>query len=148
VTAPEADVGQLCASVAAAVTRQTIERLAAEGFHDARAAHTAVFAGLVAGDRTVTELAARLGISPQAVSKTVAELERAGYLRKARDGTDARARRLEISERGAELVAATRRVRTAVNRDIVRWLGVRDVGELTRLLSALVELYHGPEPDR
>ena len=125
VTVAEDDIGQLCACVAAAVARQTVERLAGEGFHDARLTHSSVFAGLVAGDRTVTQLAGRLGISPQAVSKTVAELERSGYLRKVRDGADARARRLEISERGQELVAATRRVRSAVSRDIARWLGAR-----------------------
>ncbi len=145
VTIADTDIGQLCSFVAAATTGRTIERLAAEGFHDARLTHRAVFTGLVAGDRTVTQLAGRLGISSQAVSKTVSELERSGYLRKVRDGADARARLLEITERGLELVAATGRVRNAVNRDTARWLGARDVTELTRLLLALAELYQEPD---
>jgi len=57
------------------------------------------------------------------VSKTVSELERSGYVRKVPDVDDARARRLEITEHGNELVAATRRARTVVNREVARWLG-------------------------
>jgi DNA-binding MarR family transcriptional regulator len=53
---------------------RVLARLAELGFGDTRMSHGYVVQGLLAGDRTVTDLAERLGISVQAVSKTVREM--------------------------------------------------------------------------
>ena len=77
---PTTDLGLLSLVVATGVTERISERLADTGFDDVRDSHGYVVQGLLAGDTTVTQLGARLGISAQAVSKTVRELERAGYV--------------------------------------------------------------------
>jgi DNA-binding MarR family transcriptional regulator len=60
--------------------------------------------GLVAasGERgtTVSEAALKLGVRPQGLSGAVAELARAGFLQRDVDQTDARARRLRITDQG------------------------------------------------
>ncbi len=80
-TAPP-DLGTLSRVVADAIAARVAERLVAAGFDDVRDPQRGVVEGLVAGDATVTQLAARLGVSAQAVSKTVTELERSGYVRR------------------------------------------------------------------
>jgi DNA-binding MarR family transcriptional regulator len=140
---PTTDVGLLSLVVATAVTRSVSERLVAAGFPEVRDSHGYVVQGLLAGDTTVTQLAARLGVSPQAVSKTVGELERAGYVHRDRDPVDGRARPLALTSRGDQLVDASRRARRAVARDLGRWLGTRDTAELVRLLQHAAERYGG-----
>ena len=136
---PATDVGLLALTLADAVTAQIREQLVASGFGDVRDSHGYVVQGLLAGDTTVTALAARLGISAQAVSKTVSELERADYVRRGRDPADRRARPLRLTRRGEELVDESRRARRAGARELARWLGNRDHAELVRLLQHAVE---------
>jgi DNA-binding MarR family transcriptional regulator len=140
---PTADIGLLTLAVGGGITARMREQLAAAGFDDVRDAHGYVVQGLLAGDTTVTALAARLGVSAQAVSKSVTELERAGYVRRGHDPDDGRARPLQLTGRGQELVDASRRARQSVARDLARWLGTRDQAELVRLLQHAAEHYGG-----
>jgi DNA-binding MarR family transcriptional regulator len=140
---PTADVGLLTLAVAGGATARMREQLAAAGFDDVRDSHGYVVQGLLAGDTTVTALAARLGVSAQAVSKSVTELERAGYVRRGTDPEDRRARPLRLTERGNAMVDASRRSRQTVARDLARWLGTRDQAELVRLLQHAAEHFGG-----
>jgi DNA-binding MarR family transcriptional regulator len=140
---PTADVGLLTLAVAGGVTSRIRDRLEAAGFDDVRDSHGYVVQVLLAGDTTVTAVAARLGVSAQAVSKSVTELERAGYVHRGTDPADGRARPLRLTERGEALVDASRRVRQTVARDLERWLGTRDQTELVRLLQRAAEHYGG-----
>lgn len=140
---PTADVGLLALAVAGGVTARIREQLETAGFEDVRDSHGYVMQGLLAGDTTVTALAARLGVSAQAVSKSVTELERAGYLRRGRDPADGRARPLQLTEHGEVLIDTSRRARQAVARDLARWLGTRDQAELVRLLRHAAEHFGG-----
>ncbi len=105
---PTTDLGLLSLVVATGVTERISERLAAAGFDDVRDSHGYVVQGLLAGDTTVTQLGARVGISAQAVSKTVRELERAGYVARGTDASDRRSRPLRLTARGEQLVEASR----------------------------------------
>jgi DNA-binding MarR family transcriptional regulator len=140
---PTTDPGLLALVLATGVTQRIAERMAGAGFDDVRDSHGFVVQGLLAGDTTVTQLAARLEVSPQAVSKTVRELERAGYVDRGPAGDDRRARPLALTARGEQLVDASRRARLAVARDLERWLGTRDTAELVRLLQHAAERYGG-----
>jgi DNA-binding MarR family transcriptional regulator len=142
---PTADVGLLALAVAGGVTARMRDQLADAGFDDVRDSHGYVVQGLLAGDTTVTALAARLGVTAQAVSKSVTELERAGYVRRGHDPSDGRARPLQLTARGEALVDASRRARQAVARDLTRWLGTRDEAELVRLLQHAAEHFGGLE---
>jgi DNA-binding MarR family transcriptional regulator len=140
---PTADIGLLTLAVASGVTARIRERLEAAGFDDVRDSHGYVVQGLLAGDTTVTALATRLGVSAQAVSKSVTELERAGYVRRGHDPDDGRSRPLQLTAHGEALVDTSRRARQAVARDLERWLGTRDQAELVRLLRHAAEHYGG-----
>jgi len=140
---PTADIGLLTLAVAGGVTQRMREQLATAGFDDVRDSHGYVVQGLLAGDTTVTALATRLGVSAQAVSKSVTELARAGYVRRGHDPDDGRARPLRLTSRGEALVDASRRARQATARDLAKWLGTRDQAELVRLLQHAAEHFGG-----
>jgi DNA-binding MarR family transcriptional regulator len=52
----------------------------------------------------VTDLAARLGIDPPAVTRKAQQLERLGLVSRARDADDARASRLQLTPEGREVL--------------------------------------------
>jgi DNA-binding MarR family transcriptional regulator len=137
------DVGLLCQLIFSATTDQVVKDLADAGFDDLRPSHGYVFQGLLAGDTTITQLAQRLGVSAQAVSKRVAELDAAGYLERRPDGTDGRARSVVITARGKAMLARVRGAQDAVAEQIVAHLGADDAAELDRLLRSLLDLYGG-----
>lgn len=117
------DIGLLCMVVANGFSAAVLDRLAAAGFGDARLGHGFVVQGLLAGDTTVTQLADRLAVSVQAVSKTVREMERLGYVEKAPNPADGRAQLLRLSARALASVAESRRARLAVQQQLLEALG-------------------------
>jgi DNA-binding MarR family transcriptional regulator len=137
------DVGLLCQVVAAATSERILRDLAAAGYPDVRPSHGYVVQGVLAGDTTVTQLAHRLGVTVQAVSKSVAELEDAGYLERRRDEHDGRTRRIALTRRGRAMVATSRRSRSAAADEVVGVLGERDTRTLVRLLQRVVERHGG-----
>ena len=143
--AAEDDAGLLSMVVANGFTDAVLTTLSQNGFADARFAHGFVVQGILAGDRNVTQLAERLGVSVQAVSKTVLEMERAGYIEKIRDPADRRASVLSLSPRGQESVAQSRRARYEVMRRLEKRLGKKQVRELTKLLRAAASEFGGLE---
>lgn len=140
---PTTDIGLLALAVAGGVTERIRGRMAADGFGDVRESFGYVVQGLLAGDTTVSALADRLGISAQAVSKTVGELVRAGYVARGTDPEDRRARPLRLTPRGEAMVDASRRARSTVGRQLGRWLGTRDEAELVRILQHAAEHFGG-----
>jgi DNA-binding MarR family transcriptional regulator len=97
-----------------------------------------VFQHLVPGPITIGELAARLGVTQQAASKSVADLERRGYVRRTPDPADARARRVALTERGTAAVEGARRHRAALTAELEARLGPRWVESARRLLIDVV----------
>ena len=113
-------------------------RLAVGGFDDLRFADGLVFQHLVGGPVTVSALAGRLGVSQQAVSKSVADLERRGYVRRARDPGDARARLVALTPRGEQAIEAARAHRAALAAELTERHGPRRVEGARRLLLDVV----------
>jgi DNA-binding MarR family transcriptional regulator len=77
-----------------------LDELRARGHAELRYAHGFLFQQLVEGPRAVGEVAADLGVTSQAVSKTARELEGLGYVRREPDPADARAVRVVSTARG------------------------------------------------
>src|ERR671918_456169 len=72
-----------------------------------RPAHSAVMAHIdLAGGTRLSTLAARANITPQAVGELVDDLERLGYVTRAQDPDDRRAKRVGLTGRGRATVAA------------------------------------------
>jgi DNA-binding MarR family transcriptional regulator len=117
-----------------------------------------VFQHLVPGPVSVTELARRLGVSQQAASQQVADLQTRGLVVRRADPDDARARLVELSDRGRRAVEAGRRSREAVNDELVELLGrsgrddlldaLTRVSDATGALAALAGRRLRPDEDR
>jgi DNA-binding MarR family transcriptional regulator len=120
-------------------------RLAADGLADLRFADGFVFQHLVEGPVTIGALAERLGVTQQAASKSVADLERRGYVERTADPDDARARLVALTARGDAAIAGGRRHRAALAGELAERLGPRRAEAARRLLLDVVDAL-GAEP--
>jgi len=111
---------------------EALRRLHAAGHPDARIGHGYTIQHLVEGPLPIGEIAERMGVTQQAASKAVAELERVGYAERGRDPGDARVRRVALTARGIDVVETTRAVRAAMERELAAALGPDRAEELRR----------------
>jgi DNA-binding MarR family transcriptional regulator len=86
----------------------------------------------------LTALAERARITKQAMAELVGDLVRLGYLRRATDPDDRRAKRIELTDRGAKSAAAARRALAAIETELGERITPKRLRQLRRaLLGAL-----------
>jgi DNA-binding MarR family transcriptional regulator len=107
------------------------------GFGDIRPAHGTVFQVIDADGSRVTELAARAGMTKQAMTELVVHLERGGYLSRVPDPSDGRARLVRLTRRGWESIRAAR---AAIARAEVEWAQTLGPERYEAMRSALLAL--------
>ncbi len=129
------DLSDISAIAGWAMADELLRRLAADGFGDLRVHDGVVFQHVLAGPLSITELAGRMGVTQQAASKAVADLERRDLLERRPSDTDGRARLLHLSGRGERAVRAARRHRAALDAELAAALGERRVREARALLA-------------
>jgi DNA-binding MarR family transcriptional regulator len=135
----ELDVAILSSLVGTALDARTLDALRVAGHPHLRRVHGFVFQHLIEKQPTVSQLASALGVTQQAASKSVAELETLGYLRRETDARDSRVRRIALTERGREAIAVSRQVRVDLSRALLDDVG-RDALDTTRqVLVALLD---------
>ncbi len=105
-----------------ALTTETLRRLHAD-HPRLRISHGFVVQHLVEGPVRIGDLAERMGVTQQAASKAVAELEALGYVERSVDAGDGRVRRVGLSDRGRAAVAATRAARADIARELADAVG-------------------------
>jgi len=126
---------QLAATFLGAEVRR---RLAQAGFGSLRDSHGYLMQHLVRGPIVITDLAGRLSISQQAVSKSAAELEAGGYLARRSVAGDRRARALVLTDRGLRMVEVTRAIRADLAAELADTLGSADLDITRRVLHGLL----------
>ncbi|MEM8561014.1 MAG: MarR family transcriptional regulator [Pseudomonadota bacterium] len=84
--------------------RRVTERLRAKGHTAISQSHQIVFSNLGLGATRVTELADQAQVTQQAMGKTLRELENLGYLERAIDQRDRRAKAITLTAKGQALV--------------------------------------------
>lgn len=141
------DLGYLGLFVGMRVNELVLERLHAAGFVGLRHAHGYLFQHLIAGPRTVTQLAERLEVSQQAASKAVAELVELGFLEDA-PSADRRARAVRLAKRGTASIVKARALRRAIERRIRLRHGAAAVESAKRLLALVLDELGGTEAVR
>lgn len=104
--------------------------LAASGHGEARPLHGFALQAIGPDGTTTSELARALGVSKQAAAKTVASLERAGYVRRVPDPEDGRAVRLLRTARGGEMLALSVDFFETYRTRLIDSLGPRRLAEL------------------
>jgi DNA-binding MarR family transcriptional regulator len=131
----ELDLPTLAALAGSAANQHLLRRLRDQGYTGVRTSHGYVIQNLVEESPTVGELAERLGVTQQAASKTVVEMEALGLVTRAPDPGDSRIRRVTLTTRGQALLAAGRAARAELEQAVDA-----KVGDLVAAKRALVSL--------
>ena len=133
------DLVLLFTALHAACDAEVVRRIAADGFDDLRPAHGYVFQHLVPGPIAISELARRLGMTPQGASKLAIELERFGYVARQTDPSDRRSHAVTLTERGWAAIESGRAARAAVTAELRVTLGEPAADRLVSSLQHLAE---------
>ena len=112
-------------------------RLEAEGHPQIRNAHGCVFRYIDPDGSRLTQLAAQSGVTKQAVGEFVDELERLGYVERAPDPLDGRAKIIQLTEPGRDARRAALRIFDDMERDWAERFGEDRVAELRELLETI-----------
>ena len=134
------NIGLLCFIVQRAMEDRVLADLAAAGFDDVTVAQGRVMARVSAKGTRLTDLAEQARVTKQTATFMVDQLERAGYVRRVPDPTDARARLVVFAERGLAALAVARRTEAAVQEEWTRHLGRRTTARLHQILTQLREI--------
>ena len=116
---------------------QLHRRFAERGHPDIRTPHGNVFAYLDDRGTRVSVLAERAQITKQSMGELVAHLERRGYVERAPDPGDGRAKLVRATQKGNELYEIAREFVAEVEGAWTRVLGKRKMRELKTLLAEL-----------
>jgi DNA-binding MarR family transcriptional regulator len=128
------DVVLLLEACSAAFSDRLLAEVRAAVGGDVRVADGYVFQHVMGDGIRVTELAERLGVTQQAASKQVADLEARGLIEREADPGDRRASRITLSRRGQAAVDAARAARRQMNEELEELLGPRKAAALRRHL--------------
>lgn len=122
------------------VRRRMLERLHERGFDDLELAHLNVLQYPGPEGARPSELAARLGMSKQALNYLLGELERLGYVERRPDPDDLRSKRIALTSRGSSVVPVIREAVCEVENEWAEQLGRSRFDQLRELLLALNRL--------
>jgi DNA-binding MarR family transcriptional regulator len=123
-----------------AMESRVFAALAEAGFGDVTPAQARVFQRIAPGGSRLTDLAEQAQITKQSAGFLVDQLERAGYVERVPDPTDARARLVRISERGARAVPIAAEVVAEVEAEWEAHLGKQRMRHLREALTRLREI--------
>lgn len=125
--------------------RKRVRRGLIERGHDLHPSHTAVIPNLPAAGLRLTELAERLGVSVQRAGQLVQALEDAGYVERAVDASDARAKLVRYSARGRRLWRDADEIHAELFEELVQQLGSAELERLAGSLARLHREWVGPD---
>lgn len=118
--------------------RRIWQQLADRGYPDIRQSHGQVFANLGMGAVRVSELAERAQVTQQAMGKMLKELEALGYITRATDPTDRRARDIRLTDTGVQLARDCLEVVDEVREYYAARVGARALVDLEAQLRETV----------
>jgi DNA-binding MarR family transcriptional regulator len=129
----------------ALAVRKRVRRGLIERGHDLQPSHTAVIPNLPLSGLRLTELADRLKVSVQRAGQLVQDLEDAGYLERAVDASDGRAKIVRYSARGRRLIQDTAEVNAELWHDLSERFGATAVERLAETIGAIHREWVGPD---
>lgn len=123
-----------------AMETRVFAELAAAGYADFTPAQARIFQRIAPEGSRLTELAEAAQVTKQTAGFLVDQLERAGYVERAPDPRDARARLVRVAARGREAVPVAAAVVAKVEAEWTAHLGARKMAQLRRILAELREI--------
>jgi DNA-binding MarR family transcriptional regulator len=138
-------VAQLLFKCARLVNEEAISRVnaAAGNGPKLREAHTALFPHLDSQGVRGADLAKKLGVTKQAISQLVTELEDWGVVEQVADPDDGRAKLVRFSKRGEQALLHGLSVLGELERELSDKIGKRRMQELHTALLALEKVLEG-----
>jgi DNA-binding MarR family transcriptional regulator len=145
--AKSASALQLLFKAARLIDEEALQRVAEKpGRPRLRRSHTSLFPHIDLEGTRVTDLAERLGVTKQAVSQLVDDLEAMDVLERVVDPDDARARRVRFTSRGRAGLLDGLAVLGALEDEYAAKIGKRRMKELHRALVSLLMQVEGSAP--
>lgn len=137
-TRPGADLALLFLGSYRKLVDTVIGELARRGYPDARPVHDFALRAIESGADNVAELSRRIAVSKQAAAKTVTVLRRRGYVTTTQDPDDARRKRIEVTERGYQLMREGESIFDEVRGALRDQLGAEALCTLESQLATIV----------
>lgn len=128
-------LGHLLSDLARDFDHRTRQKCEDRGHPKVRGVHASLIGHIGHDTLRLSELAARAGVSQQAVGKLVRQLELTGYLESRVPDEDRRARQVVLTARGAALLAEFEEIIAAVRADYAALLGADTIGLLEDTLQ-------------
>jgi DNA-binding MarR family transcriptional regulator len=121
-------------------------RLRAEGHPEIRPGHGCVFRFIGQTGSRLTELAAASNTSKQAVGEVVVDLEGLGYVERAPDPLDGRAKIIRLTDLGEEAQLTARRIFGEIEARWAERYGADRIAALRELVEEMVSDQRAGEP--
>ena len=141
---PTPFVGALLRTCWQVIRRDMNDAVHAAGFLDVQDAHLTIFQYPGPDGLRPSELARQVRMSRQATNYLIAQLEDRGYLER-RTTTDTDQRRVHVTPRGRDLIAAIRAFVQRVEDDWARKVGRRRFAEFIDVLRLLASVPGAPD---
>lgn len=119
------------------VRERMLSGLHARGFTDLTAAHLNVLQYPGPDTSRPSDLAARTGMSKQALNYLLGQMEHGGYLQRRDDPGDQRSKRIHLTKRGDRVMKAIREIVVDVETEWEHELGASQFSQLRELLTRL-----------
>jgi DNA-binding MarR family transcriptional regulator len=117
--------------------------LEAQGYSDVRPAFGYVLLALRDHPTTGVDIALLLGVTKQAASKLIDEMERGGYIERDTHRNDARAKEIAITARGRKFLGVVESIYDDLEAEWARVTSRTRVESMRRDLRRIVESAHG-----
>jgi DNA-binding MarR family transcriptional regulator len=114
--------------------------LAQAGYGDVTPAQARIFQRIGPAGTRLTELAEAAQVTKQTAGFLVDQLENAGYVERTPDPTDARARLVRITTRGAATIPISQAAIAAIEQEWANHLGEQRMAQLREALTRLREI--------
>jgi DNA-binding MarR family transcriptional regulator len=119
-------------------------RLAEEGFDEVRPGHGCVFRFIDREGSRLTDLAHRSGFTKQAIGEFADDLEGLGYVERAPDPRDRRAKIIRLTDRGSDAQAAAMRIFADIEHRWAERYGEERIAQLREMLEEIVAVERAP----
>jgi DNA-binding MarR family transcriptional regulator len=119
---------------------RVFQALAAAGYDDFTPAQARVFQRIAPDGSRLTDLAEQASITKQSAGFLIDQLQRAGYVERVPDPTDARARLIRITTRGRETLPLAAAIVAEVEAEWSEHLGERRMDQFRATLARLREI--------
>ena len=143
----ELDLAQLAYLLGLRANETVLCALYRAGFVGLRPSHGFLFQHLLGGPCTMADLAARLDVSQQAVSKAVRELRSLGYV-ESQPAHGTRAQRILLTERGEAAVSKARALRAKADAQLAAQVGSGRLLRAKQVLATALRVQGGTQAVR